>query len=292
MRRGLRAPDLFFDGQAAVVGPANAHMGCPAAYGMGRQETLPGGSAGRPAGSKLAAGAAREVAGAAPPSPATPAGAASRTVGIEALLGRRLAGIEAKGAPPVVHVAGPMPIPLPRPRVSVVGSRCAPAACLDAARAVSRALSAAGAVVVSGLAAGVDAAAHRAAIDAGGRTVAVLGTPLDRSYPAANAGLQAEIARGHLAVSQFAAGSPVARSNFVVRNRTMALLSDATVIAGAAGASSGTRHAGRDAIRLGRPLFIHRSAASAAWVGGLLDCGAVLVDGPGTVVDAVRMRPR
>lgn len=181
------------------------------------------------------------------------------------LLGRRLVGAEARGAPPAVHVAGPMPIPVPGPRVSVVGSRAAPPAGLAAARDVSRALSDAGATVVSGLAAGVDAAAHREAIDAGGRTVAVIGTPLDRSYPAANAGLQAEIARGHLVVSQFAAGSPVARPNFVARNRTMAILSDATVIAGAAGASAGTgTAAGRRSGSAGRCSYTGRPCRPAA----------------------------
>ena len=249
---------------------------------MGRQRTLAGGwagGAGRPAGARTDMAAA--------PAPA------GRTVGIEDLLGRRLSGTEAKGAPPAVHVAGPMPIPVPGPKVYVVGSRNAPPAGLAAARAVSGALSAAGATVVSGLAAGVDAEAHRAAIDAGGRTVAVIGTPLDRSYPAANAGLQAEIARGHLVVSQFAAGSTVSRSNFVLRNRTMALLSDATVIAGAAGATSGTRHSGWDAIGLGRPLFIHRSVLSgppAAWAGEMIARGAVPFDGPGPVVAGIRRK--
>lgn len=242
------------------------------------QRTLTGGRAdagARPAGGTPGRGA---------PAPA------GRSVGMADLLGRRLVGAEARGAPPAVHVAGPMPIPVPGPRVSVVGSRAAPPAGLAAARDVSRALSDAGATVVSGLAAGVDAAAHREAIDAGGRTVAVIGTPLDQSYPAANAGLQAEIARGHLVVSQFAAGSPVARSNFVARNRTMVILSDATVIAGAAGASAGTGHSCREAVRLGRPLFIHRSALSARrppWAGEMLERGAIPFDGPETVVAAV-----
>ena len=183
-----------------------------------------------------------------------------------------------------------MTMPLPEPRVSVIGSRNAPDAGLAVARTVSRALSEAGATVVSGLAAGVDAAAHREAIDAGGSTVAVIGTPLDKSYPAANAGLQAEIMRDHLAVSQFAPNHPVARANFVRRNKTMALLSDATVIASAASISSGTRHQGWEAIRLGRPLFIHQSVMSgpsAAWAGEMLKYGAVMIDGPDPIIDGI-----
>lgn len=217
-------------------------------------------------------------------------GKPARTVDITALLGRRLNDVEDKNAPPVVHTMGPMEMPIPEPKVSIIGSRRCPASGLDVARAMSRALTEAGATVVSGLAAGVDAAAHREAIDAGGRTVAVIGTPLDRSYPAANAGLQAEIARDHLLVSQFAAGSPVTRSNFVRRNRTMALLSDATVIAGAASSSSGTRHQGWESIRLGRPLFIHQSVMSGpseVWAREMLEYGAIQVDGPKPVVDGI-----
>lgn len=215
---------------------------------------------------------------------------AVQEVDIATLLGRQLNDIEAKNAPPAIHVAGPMEIPLPGPIVSIIGSRNAPAAGLDTARALSRALSAEGATVVSGLAAGVDAVAHREAIDADGRTVAVIGTPLDRSYPVANASLQAEIMRDHLVVSQFAAGSPVTRSNFVMRNRTMALLSDATVIASATSASSGTRHQGWEAIRLGRPLFIHQSVMSgppAAWAKEMLEYGAVSIDGPNPVINGI-----
>ena len=217
-------------------------------------------------------------------------GETPRAVDITALLGRRLNDVEDKNAPTVVHTIGPMGIPVPEPRVSIIGSRRCPASGLDVARAMSRALTEAGATVVSGLAAGVDAAAHRGAIDAGGRTVAVIATPLDRSYPAANAGLQAEIARGHLVVSQFAAGSPVTRSNFVRRNRTMALLSDATVIAGAASGSSGTRHQGWESIRLGRPLFIHQSVMSGpseVWAKEMLEYGATLVDDPAPVIDGI-----
>ena len=213
-----------------------------------------------------------------------------RTVDIVELLGRQLNDIEAKNAPPAVHIAGPMALPLPEPKVSIIGSRNAPPSGLAVARAMSKALSDADATIVSGLAAGVDAAAHREAIDAGGRTVAVIGTPLDRSYPAANAALQAEIMRDYLVISQFSTGRPVSRSNFVMRNRTMALLSDATVITSATGSSSGTRHQGWESIRLGRPLFIHESVMSepsAVWAKDLLEYGAVLVDGPEPIIECI-----
>ena len=81
---------------------------------------------------------------------------------------------------------------------------------------------------MSGLAEGIDTAAHTAAINRGGRTIAVLGTPLDQVFPRQNAALQDQIMRDHLAVSQFPAGNPIQRKNFPLRNRTMALISDAT----------------------------------------------------------------
>lgn len=116
-------------------------------------------------------------------------------------------------------------------------------------------------MIVSGLAEGIDTAAHTAAIDAGGRTIAVLGTPLDVFYPAGNRNLQSLIMRDHLCISQFPPGTPAQRGNFPMRNRTMALLSDATVIV-EAGEKSGSLHQGWEALRLGRPLFLIRSVFS------------------------------
>ena len=129
---------------------------------------------------------------------------------------------------------------------------------------------------VSGLAAGVDAAAHKAAIDQGGRTVAVLGTPLDTYYPTANKALQQRIMAEHAAVSQFPSGYPATPKNFPMRNRTMALLSDATVIV-EAGEKSGTRHQGWEALRLGRLVFIMANIVerkNLGWVKEMLGYGA------------------
>ena len=101
-------------------------------------------------------------------------------------------------------------------------------------------------IVVSGLACGIDTAAHTAAIESGGKTIAVLGTPLDDTYPQENQALQSLIMAQHLAVSQFAPGAGTQPKNFPVRNRTMALLTDATVIV-EAGEKSGTVHQGWEA---------------------------------------------
>lgn len=172
----------------------------------------------------------------------------------EELLGR-LNDVERKNAPRRLFIAGDRALLYAGPRVSVIGSRQASPAGLANARGLARDLVARGAVVVSGLAEGIDTVAHEGAIAAGGRTIAVLGTSLDEFFPARNRALQERIMREHLAVSQFAPGAPSQRGNFPMRNRTMALLSDATVVV-EAGEKSGSRHAGWEALRLGRPLFL------------------------------------
>ncbi len=175
----------------------------------------------------------------------------------EELLGL-LNDVERKNAPKRLFVAGDTSLLRGGPRVSIVGSRKASARGLSDARSLAQALVGRGAVVVSGLAEGIDTAAHEGAIAAGGRTVAVLGTPLDEFFPAKNRALQERIMREHLAVSQFASGVPSRPGNFPMRNRTMALLSDATVIV-EAGEKSGSLHQGWEALRLGRPLFLFES---------------------------------
>jgi DNA processing protein len=123
---------------------------------------------------------------------------------------------------------------------------------------LARELAKAGVVVVSGLAKGVDTEALSAAIEAGGKVVAVIGTPIDRAYPAENKLLQERIYREHLLISQFAPGQQVFPSNFPERNKLMAALSDATAIT-EAGDTSGTLHQAAECGRLGRWLFIAKS---------------------------------
>jgi DNA processing protein len=186
---------------------------------------------------------------------------------VEQLLGRALNDVEAKNAPPRLFAAGNTELLRQAPRVSIVGSRKASRAGLENATKLSAWLSERGITVVSGLAEGIDTAAHTAAIRSGGQTVAVLGTPLDKVYPEKNRALQLRIARDYLALSQFSPGTPSQPSNFPRRNRTMALLSDATVIVEAA-EKSGSLHQGWEALRLGRPLYILSNAyedASLTW---------------------------
>jgi hypothetical protein len=108
-------------------------------------------------------------------------------------------------------------------RVSVVGARKASPYGLKRAARLARLLVKHGAIVVSGLEEGIDAAAHTATVDAGGRTVAVIGTPLSETFPAKHRGLQQLLMREHLVVSQFPEGQPTTRKNFPLRNRTMAV---------------------------------------------------------------------
>lgn len=144
--------------------------------------------------------------------------------------------------------------------VSVVGARKVSPEGAARARRLARELAASEIVVVSGLAEGVDTEAMSSAIDAGGRVVGVIGTPLDKAYPAQNKRLQERVYREHLLVSQFKFGTRVYPSNFPERNRLMALLSDATVVVEASD-TSGSLHQAAECQRLGRWLFIARSVA-------------------------------
>lgn len=184
-----------------------------------------------------------------------------------------------------MYVSGPMQIPIPRPRVAIVGSREANPQGIEDADLIARILVPKGVTIVSGLAKGIDAAAHKAAIRAGGKTIAVLGTPLDKSYPRENAELQDEIIRQHLAVSQFEVGSIVHRSNFVIRNRTMALIADASVVV-QAGESSGTLSQAWEALRLGRPLFIWKPIfeTTLRWPKEMVKFGAMELSDPKDVL--------
>lgn len=144
--------------------------------------------------------------------------------------------------------------------VSIVGTREVSRDGYARASRLAKELAALNVAVVSGLAKGVDTSALTGAISAGGKAIAVIGTPLDKAYPAENKNLQEEIWRHHLLITPFAYGEAVFQSNFPKRNRMMAAISDATVIVEASD-TSGTLHQAKECQRLGRPLFIMRSVA-------------------------------
>jgi DNA processing protein len=167
---------------------------------------------------------------------------------------------------PELYLAGDRSL-LELPAVAIVGSRKASAEGRKRASQLATALVRRGIVVMSGLAEGIDEAAHRAAIAAGGRTIAVIGTPLNSAYPAKHAELQQIIYTHHLLISPFPAGTRTFPSHFPERNRVMARLSRATVIVEASD-TSGALHQAVECEAAGRSLFIAKSVVdnpSLAW---------------------------
>jgi DNA processing protein len=133
--------------------------------------------------------------------------------------------------PAALFVRGPSETAiLSGPSVAVVGARSCSAYGRSVARSLGRDLAAAGLVVVSGMARGIDSDAHRGALDAGGVTVAVLGCGIDRDYPAAHAALARRVCERGLVVSEYEPGVEPAPWRFPARNRIIAGLCGATVV--------------------------------------------------------------
>ena len=161
--------------------------------------------------------------------------------------------------------------------MSVVGSRSASDWGLKLAAEAARFLVAEGLTVIAGLAAGIDAAAQQAALDADGRTVAFLGTGITQSYPASNRALQREIADRGLLLSQFYPDAPPTKHSFPMRNATMSGYGLATIVI-EAGEHSGTRIQARLAGEHGRPVILtDLVAATTTW-------GAALIERPNVYV--------
>ncbi|MEP6729718.1 MAG: DNA-processing protein DprA [bacterium] len=142
---------------------------------------------------------------------------------------------------------------LDRPCVAIVGTRRATAYSERVTRELARTLAIAGACVVSGLARGVDAAAHRGALDVGGATCAVLGTGLDVVYPKAHAALQSDVATRGLLLSELEPSDAAHRGSFPERNRIIAALAKVTIVV-EAGLKSGALITARCAEELGRTI--------------------------------------
>ena len=171
--------------------------------------------------------------------------------------------------------------------VAVVGARKASDEGLRRARKLARMLTEQGFTIMSGLAQGIDTAAHTAALEAGGQTIAVIGTPLNTVYPRENFQLQATIARNYLLLSQipfYYYSRQDYRTNrgfFPERNKTMSALSEATVIVEAS-ESSGSLTQAQAAIQQNRTLFILNSCfeQGLGWPEKFLSQGAIpVVDG-------------
>jgi len=192
-------------------------------------------------------------------------------------------------APPLALFVEGDPCRLWRAGIAVVGSRAPTAGGRDIASAFARRFAEAGFSVVSGLASGIDTAAHVAALDAGGDTVAVLGCGIDIAYPRSNLRLHTRIAGEGTLVSEYPPGTPARREQFPSRNRIVAGLSLATLVVEAA-QRSGALITARLAADAGREVFaipgsIHNPMARGCH--RLLRDGATLVESPDEVVAAL-----
>jgi DNA processing protein len=165
--------------------------------------------------------------------------------------------------PPLIFVAGSLQHRDAR-SVAVVGTRAPSREGLARAREITEHLATNGYTVISGLAAGIDTQAHTAALRHGGRTVAVIGTGLYRSYPGENAELQRRITREGAVASQFWPDSPPTATSFLKRNATMSGLALGTVVVEASH-TSGARAQARLALEHGRPVFLPAALLAEAW---------------------------
>lgn len=192
-------------------------------------------------------------------------------------------------APPLALFVDGDPALLWHPAIAVVGSRSPTAGGLGNATDFASAFAAAGFGVTSGLAAGVDTAAHAAALAAGGPTVAVLGTGIDVAYPRANAGLFARVAERGAVASEFPPGTQPRKEQFPSRNRILAGLALGTLVVEAA-PRSGALITARCAAEAGREVFavpgsIHNPLARGCH--RLIRDGAALVEDAGEVIAAL-----
>ncbi len=204
--------------------------------------------------------------------------------------------LETADPPTLLYVDGRIEL-LGRESVAIVGSRNPTAQGIENARAFASHLSRAGLVVVSGLALGIDGAAHEGALDAGGSagaamgsTIAVVGTGLDRVYPARHRALAHRIAEAGLLVSEFPIGTSSRPENFPIRNRIIAGLARGTLVVEAA-VRSGSLITARLALEAGRDVFaipgsIHSPQARGC--NALLKQGAKLVDSAADILEEFR----
>jgi DNA processing protein len=187
--------------------------------------------------------------------------------------------------PPLLFLAGNME-PADERAVAVIGSRHASSHGLATARAVAQALVESGYTVASGLAAGIDTAAHSAALACEGRTIAVIGTGLMRCYPAENRALQQRIAHEGAVLSRFWPEDPPTRQSFPLRNAVMSGVSLANVIVEAT-ETSGARTQARFALAQGRPVLLMSSLLGQSWARELASRPGTYVVGSSSEVPTI-----
>jgi DNA processing protein len=201
--------------------------------------------------------------------------------------------LELADPPPVLYCVGRRAL-LGRPALAIVGSRNATPQGAADARAFARALADAGLTIVSGLALGIDAAAHRGALEGEGSSIAVIGTGPDRVYPAEHRGLAHDLARNGLVVSEFAPGTPPLPQNFPRRNRVVSGLARGVLVIEAT-LSSGSLITARFAAEQGREVFAVPGSIHSPFSKGchlLLREGAKLVETAADVLGELRLPAR
>ena len=194
--------------------------------------------------------------------------------------------LQISAPPPLLYVHGNAAL-LGEPQLAMVGSRNPTGSGRQTATEFARHLSATGLIITSGLALGIDAASHQGALDAGGATIAVMGTGLDRVYPARHRDLARQIAEQGALVSEFPVGTPPLAENFPRRNRIISGLSLGTLVVEAA-LRSGSLISARNAGEQGREVFaipgsIHNPLARGCHL--LIRQGAKLVETAQDVID-------
>jgi len=194
--------------------------------------------------------------------------------------------LQISAPPPLLYVHGNAAL-LGEPQLAMVGSRNPTGSGRQTATEFARHLSATGLIITSGLALGIDAASHQGALDAGGATIAIMGTGLDRVYPARHRNLARQIAEQGALVSEFPVGTPPLAENFPRRNRIISGLSLGTLVVEAA-LRSGSLISARNAGEQGREVFaipgsIHNPLARGCHL--LIRQGAKLVETAQDVID-------
>ena len=176
--------------------------------------------------------------------------------------------------PPLLFVQGCWDDARDSVALAIVGTRSASDAGLRRAADAARKAVRSGLTVLSGMAAGIDTAAHTAALDANGRTVAVIGTGIDRVFPPENRALRDRIvASGGAVLSQFFPAQPPAKWSFPMRNVVMSGLAMATLVI-EAGETSGAKKQARAALEHGRPVFLPKSLVDEhAWAHKMVTTG-------------------
>lgn len=196
--------------------------------------------------------------------------------------------------PKQIYWAGQPPTQwLDRPRVAVVGSRKMTGYGKSVTSSLVADLARAGAVIISGLAFGVDITAHKAALEAGGVTVAVLGSSMDRISPTSHINTARQILEQGTIISEYPNGSDTYAGNFVIRNRLISGLAEVVVIPEAA-LKSGSLHTARFALEQGKTVMAvpgNINSPASEGCNNLIKSGAVPVTNVGDILFALNLSP-